>query len=244
MAKIDEIQYAENMAAALNVTQETVSKHLLEKPFGESLRGCYFTDMGQLMGLLPPPPARILDLGVGVGWTSRFLFQCGYSVVGLDIAPTMVRYAKEAAGAESDRLSFHVCDYETPFDFGQFDAVVIYDALHHAEDEASVIQNAHAALKPGGIFITLEPGRGHSLQTHSTDAMQKFGVTEKDMEFNLQRRHMQAIGFSDIRQFVRFSQLALKDLAKDKGAEQTKYLKGLVENTVYRGSSSIVVAVK
>jgi len=74
MAKINEIQYPEKMAAVLNVPQEAISRHLLEKPFLDPLRGRYFTDIGQLMGLLPPPDARILDLGFFFGGTSRFLF--------------------------------------------------------------------------------------------------------------------------------------------------------------------------
>ncbi len=90
----------------------------------------------------------------------------------------------------------------------------------------------------------MEPGRGHSTQDHSIEAVQKFHVTEKDMEFDLQRVHMLAAGFSEIRQFIRFTHLSLKDLAKDNGAEQTEYLKGLVEHTVHHGSSSVVVAVK
>ncbi len=95
MAKIDEIKYVENLSALLEMPQEALSKYLLEKPFNDPLRHRYFTDMGQLMALLPPSPARILDLGVGAGWTSRFLYRCGYSVVGLDIAPTMIGYAKQ-----------------------------------------------------------------------------------------------------------------------------------------------------
>jgi SAM-dependent methyltransferase len=251
MAKINEIQYPEKMAAVLNVPQEAISRHLLEKPFLDPLRGRYFTDIGQLMGLLPPPDARILDLGVGVGWTSRFLFRCGYAVTGLDISPTMIDFAKAATETEfhpkipdSERLSFKVCDYELPFELGQFDVAVIYDALHHAEDEGSVIRNVLRALKPGGIFITMEPGRGHSKAAHSIEAMQRFGVTEKDMEYDRQRRYMLAAGFSEVRQIVRLSELALFDISNDKGAKQDEYLKGLITNTVHHGSSSIVIAVK
>ena len=83
MAKINEIQYPQKMAEILNVPQDAVLRHLTEKPFLDPLRSRYFTDMGQLMGLLPPPDARILDLGTGTGWTSRFLYRCGYAVTAL-----------------------------------------------------------------------------------------------------------------------------------------------------------------
>jgi len=131
MAKINEIQYPQKMAEILNVPQDAVLRHLTEKPFLDPLRSRYFTDMGQLMGLLPPPDARILDLGAGTGWTSRFLYRCGYAVTALDISPTMVELAKATAETEfhfaqpdGDRLSFNVCDYESPFNFGKFDAAI------------------------------------------------------------------------------------------------------------------------
>jgi SAM-dependent methyltransferase len=251
MAKINEIQYPQKLAEILNVSQDEVSRHLMEKPFLDPLRSRYFSDMAQLMGLLPPPDARILDLGAGVGWTSRMLYRCGYAVTALDISPTMIETAKATTETElhfakpdADRLSFNVCDYELPFDFGKFDAAVIYDALHHAEKEVAVIKNVHAALKPGGIFITMEPGKGHSKEPHSIEAMKRFGVTEKDMEYDRQRGFMLSAGFSEVRQFARLSELALFDLSKDAGKKQGAYLNGLLLNTIRHGSSSIVVAVK
>ena len=243
MAKSDEIRYPENMASVLNVPEADVVRHLLEKPFGDPLRGRYFTDMGELLSLLPPPPARILDLGVGSGWTSQFLAKCGYSIVGVDISPTMIRLA-QSNNTESERLSFHVCDYEDRIEFGLFDAVVVYDALHHATDEFAVIRNAYQALKGGGLFVTMEPGRGHSTAPHSIEAMKRFGVTEKDMEYVHQRAHMVKAGFSEVRQFVRLSELSLHSVAQDKGARQLSHLNGLVKNTAKHGISSVVVAVK
>jgi hypothetical protein len=90
----------------------------------------------------------------------------------------------------------------------------------------------------------MEPGKGHSKEAHSIEAMKRFGVTEKDMEYDRQRGFMLSAGFSEVRQFARLSELALFDLSKDAGKKQGDYLNGLLMNTVKRGSSSIVVAVK
>jgi len=62
-----------------------------------------------------------------------------------------------------------------------FDVVLIYDALHHAADEGAVIRNAYKALREGGVFITAEPGTGHSIQPGSLEAARRFGTAEKDM---------------------------------------------------------------
>jgi hypothetical protein len=64
------------------------------------------------------------------------------------------------------------------------------------------------------------------------------------MEYDRQRRYMLAAGFSEVRQIVRLSELALFDISKNKGAKQDEHLKGLISNTVHHGSSSIVIAVK
>ena len=90
----------------------------------------------------------------------------------------------------------------------------------------------------------MEPGDGHSAAPHSTEAMRRFGVTEKDMDYKRQRKHMIAAGFSTVRHFLRLSELTTVDLAQDQGKTQERHLTGLLVNTRDHGSSSIVVAVK
>ena len=187
MPKDAEIQYVVNMAKMLKVSAAEVEHHLVHKPFADASRWTYLLDMGQIMKLLPPPPARVLDLGVGSGWTSEMLARCGYSVVGLDIAPDMIAIARRRITDSLD-LRFEVCDYEAPTDLGKFDAIVIYDALHHAEDEQGVLTNAFRSLKDGGVFISVEPGVGHSTTEATRDVVAKFGTTEKDMPYDASSR--------------------------------------------------------
>jgi SAM-dependent methyltransferase len=134
------------------------------------------------MTLLPPRPARILDLGCGTGWTSLFFARAGYEVLGADIAPEMIRVAnglRDAAGLTN--LTFAASDYEGLSYRDEFDAVVFFDSLHHAEDERSAVRAAFAALKPGGLCLAEEPGEGHSRSPESLAAVAGYGVTEKDM---------------------------------------------------------------
>jgi 2-polyprenyl-3-methyl-5-hydroxy-6-metoxy-1,4-benzoquinol methylase len=90
MSKQEEIHYISNMERVFGRNREVVRNALKSKPWNERSASRYFLDFGEILGLLPSPPARILDLGVGPGWTSIFLARCGYSVLGLDIAPDMV----------------------------------------------------------------------------------------------------------------------------------------------------------
>src|SRR5262245_40910365 len=139
--KAGEIGYVARMEEVLGVSRAEIRAYLKGKPFSDPLRGSYLIDMGQLLKLLPRPPARVLDVGVGTGWTSRLLASSGYVVVGLDIAPDMIEMARARAEDEPLDLRFEVGDYEQSIDLGEFDAALIYDALHHATDEGRVVVN-------------------------------------------------------------------------------------------------------
>ena len=148
MAKQDEIDYIGRLG-------DIGKKHALDKPWSDELRGLYLQEMGALISLLPAPPAKILDIGAGSGWTSCFYALSGYEVTATDIAPEMVELAKINAARYNVVLDAVVSDFESLLFENQFDAVIFYDCLHHAEDEVLALRSAYRALKTGGICITL-----------------------------------------------------------------------------------------
>jgi SAM-dependent methyltransferase len=181
---------------------EAGRQHSLLKPFSDSLCGINLASIGIIMALLPPPPGRLLDLGCGGGWTSIFYALRGYNVVGQDIAPDMIDLANENRarnGLGDDRIEFLCGDYESLHADGQFDCAIFFDSLHHADDEASAIQSAWRALKPGGVLLTHEPGEGHSTNPHSIEAMELYGVNERDMPPSLIVQRALEAGFSTYR---------------------------------------------
>src|SRR4029077_3170832 len=175
-SKLGEINYIENLSKVRGIPPAQLEKLPLHKPFIDHRRAWYVMDLGQIMKLLPNLPARLLDLGIGSGWTSKYLALSGYDVVGLDIAESMIRLArKNCAGLKN--IALEVCDYETDINLGFFDCALIYDALHHATNEARLIKNVYDALKTGGRLVTAEPGHGHSLSENTRQVVQDFGVT-------------------------------------------------------------------
>jgi SAM-dependent methyltransferase len=243
-SKLNEINFIENLTKVRGAPPSEVEAYLLAKPFDDARRGYYVIDLGQIMKLLPDPPARLLDLGIGSGWTSKYLALSGYHVVGLDIAESMIKLAKiNCAGLKN--IDLHVCDYESDIDFGPFDCALIYDALHHATDEARLLKNVYGSLKEGGKLVTAEPGRGHAAYKDTQEVVHDFGVTEKDMEFSLQKRLMQEAGFSEVRQYYRLSELVLEDVSSEHGrATQIDQFANLDAITREAGFTSIVVAIK
>ena len=197
MGKQDEAQY-------FNKIGEQGRHHAANKPFSDDHCGLYFTDMGTLFSLLPKPPARILDLGVGTGWTSVFLAQRGYDVTGQDISEDGIALANEnKAKAGLGNLNFIVADYEHLSFSNEFDGAVFYDCLHHSEDTHFALSSVYRALKPGGCCVTFEPGTGHAAAEASVNARKQWGVTEKDMPPKTILTLAQQIGFREQDVYVR-----------------------------------------
>jgi SAM-dependent methyltransferase len=195
MTKEGEINY-------LKAIGEQNVKHAANKPFSDIKCHSLLAEIAAVMALLPPPPARLLDIGCGTGWTSIFFAKRGYDVVGVDIAPDMVALANDKLAQEQiANAEFKVFDYENMPFTNEFDCVVFYDSLHHAVDEKAALTCAHKALKLGGVCVTAEPGVGHAQAEGSLRAVEKFNVTEKDMPPFLVMSIAQTLGFGEFKVF-------------------------------------------
>lgn len=168
--------------------------HALNKPFSEADCGTTLMQVGALLALLPPPPARVLECGCGPGWLCHLLQKRGYDVTGIDVSPDAVRMAEEhSMFADAPPPTFRVADSEDlPFE-DEFDAVLFFDSLHHSVDEQAAIHSAYRALKPGGVCVASETGPGHARKSRAV--VERFDVTEKDMPPALIRRLGLRAGF-------------------------------------------------
>lgn len=190
MTKASEINYPQAVG-------EAGREYAFNKPFSVDHPGDLLIKLGFIQRFFSAPPARILDLGCGPGWTSWMLAKMGYSVVGQDISPDMIRMAEEnKVRYAATHLDFKVCDYEQ-LDFkNEFDGALFFDCLHHAEDEHAALKSAFNALKPGGICVAHEPGAGHSKNESTIEKVKSYGVTEKDMPPSKIISMAATIGFS------------------------------------------------
>lgn len=101
----------------------------------------------------------LLDLCCGTGQLALHFLENGYTVIGLDLSPAMLQYARENARAhiEEGRARFvegDAADFSLDDRFGL--VVSTFDALNHLPDMAALcgcFRSVHAVLADGGRFI-------------------------------------------------------------------------------------------
>ncbi len=198
MTKQGEIDYLKNIG-------KCGVMHSINKPFSDDACGALMAEMGAIMSLLPNPPAKVLDMGCGTGWTSIFFAKRGYDVVGVDISSESIKHAAAKKTQEKlKNLRFVQWDYEKNINsYSNFDCVVFIDSLHHAVNEEKALRTAYNSLKPNGICIVSEPGAGHSKTINAVNAVKRFGVTEKDMPPKKIVKVAKKAGFREFRVYPR-----------------------------------------
>jgi SAM-dependent methyltransferase len=91
---------------------------------------------------LPPPPARVLEVGAGDGSLAGALAGAGYDVVAIDPA------------GESPVLPVALEDYEAPP--RSFDAAVAVVSLHHVSPLGKSLRHLAGLLRRGAVLVVDE----------------------------------------------------------------------------------------
>jgi SAM-dependent methyltransferase len=91
-------------------------------------------------GALPPPPARVLEVGAGRGELAAALAAAGYEVVAID-----------PAGHVAAVEPVHLHEYEAPD--ASFDAALAVVSLHHVEPLEESCARLGALVRPGGSLV-------------------------------------------------------------------------------------------
>jgi ubiquinone/menaquinone biosynthesis C-methylase UbiE len=107
----------------------------------------------------PREPERLLDIGCGSGLYLPVLCKKAGMIVGLDISTGMINAAQELIEAKGlSNVELRVGGAEAmPFPDASFDSVLGFDVLHHVPDVHRALEEVHRVLRPGGLFVSIEP---------------------------------------------------------------------------------------
>jgi ubiquinone/menaquinone biosynthesis C-methylase UbiE len=135
------------------------------------------------------PAARVLEVGCGTGVLTRTLarWKDVASVVGVDVAPSLLERARDL-GHDLDNVTFEQADARSlPFGDGAFGVVIFDSTLSHVHDPERAVGEAFRVLAPSGCLAvfdgdyataTVALGDHDPIQT-CVDAMMAGSVTDR-----------------------------------------------------------------
>jgi len=116
---------------------------------------------------LPPPPARVLDVGGAAGAYALWLAEQGYAVRLVDPVPRHVEQARAASAAARHPLAGAALGDARALEHedGSADALLLLGPLYHldAADRGRALREAARVLAPGGVLCAAGISRFASL---------------------------------------------------------------------------------
>jgi len=134
--------------------------------------------------LTKKPPAKVFDLGCGIGRHTVYFASIGYDVVAVDIEEDAVKRTKDWLAKEdlqADVYQGKMTDIDQPDN--HFDLVIAFNVIYHAfkPDIEKTIANIYRILKPGGHFFGTLLAKDKDLPfTGSTDIIDEQTLIKQD----------------------------------------------------------------
>ena len=128
-------------------------RHLLAQEWLPALPGVHAR-------LQAEPPARVADIGMGLGWSSIAIARAyPHTLVdGFDLDEASVTAARanaEAAGV-ADRVAFHLRDAGTADLAGQYDLALAVECIHDMSDPVSVLAAMRRLVRQDGSVLVVD----------------------------------------------------------------------------------------
>ena len=154
-------------------------------------------------------PARILDLGCGLGATLRSFAQRlpWADLHGITLVPWQLEQGRQLNQScpEAERITLALADYEhTTFSSASFDAVYAIESscYAHGANKSALLRESHRLLRPGGRIVVadgfLGPGKLRGPQKHIYRKLCDCWVIDTLGEVDKFTSELQRIGFRDI----------------------------------------------
>jgi SAM-dependent methyltransferase len=153
---------------------------------------------------------------------SEYLARCGYWVTGVDISEDMIEIARSRVSRIPEQVGdgvepiaeFHAMPVrEMPWT-SRFDAAVLYDTMHHFDDELETLRVIIRSLVPGGTIYIREgarPAEGSEGEHALIEEMRARRTLESPFDPRYLLEVVREAGFEDVRRLIEVDELVRVD---------------------------------
>jgi SAM-dependent methyltransferase len=151
-----------------------------------------------LRNIVGAKPFTILDFGCGPGRDLQHFTELGHIAIGLDGSAEFVAMAKAHSGCEVWQQDFLKLDLPD----NRFDGIFANATLFHipSQELPRVLQQFHAALKPGGVLFSSNPRGAEGQGTQEGWNRDRYGAYH---DLATWRNYLSAAGFAELEHYYR-----------------------------------------
>lgn len=165
----------EEFGPDLAAGQARFNRPMLLNDFGQT----YIPAMADVHARLQAdPPAKVADIGMGMGWSSIGLARVypKIQVDGFDLDQYSVDQANANAEAEglSDRVHFHYRDAGDPDLAGQYDFALAVECVHDMSNPVAVLSAMRRLVGPGGTVLIVDEHAEEEFAPNGSDVERFF----------------------------------------------------------------------
>jgi ubiquinone/menaquinone biosynthesis C-methylase UbiE len=139
--------------------QAGMNSWLVDRHDGKSMKS-FETDLKEILNLelLPPLPAKAIDLGCGEGQYTILFAKMGYEMTGIDISQSAIKRARMLSKEAGVKINFQTGDITdlSRFKNSSFDLALQLHSFHvliNPKDRQAHLSEVFRILKPGGILF-------------------------------------------------------------------------------------------
>jgi len=166
------------------------------------------------------PPARVADIGCGLGWSSIAIAQAYPKVLvdGFDLDEPSIEEARTSAKARgiSNRVTFHARNASDAALAGRYDLVAAFECIHDVSNPVGVLQTMRRLAGEKGAVLVMDERVGDAFQAAAGDleatfygvsvlhclpvgmAEQPSAATGTVMRLDTLQRYAKEAGFRDV----------------------------------------------
>lgn len=111
----------------------------------------YSTEL--ILKRLPPPPCRILEVGVGLGTTFKLLLDKGYQIIGITPDQAQIDFIRSRLGDDAPVQCMSLEAYRDAA--GGFDVILFQESAQYI-DPLAIFNRALDLLRPGGSLLVVD----------------------------------------------------------------------------------------